>query len=211
MLFGQIEAVTTAGFVDGWAFDDTDELRPLNLAVFTDSGEVARGQADRYRADLVMDGRGMGWCCFHLRLSVAYTGLAYAPLRLRVEGAPDDIAVVEAVEIVEAVEHPLTSVAAVLADDPTLLQDINQLSGCERLFAEIVAKRGVAVFLNLSCNYLLDRPVQIAELIAYADGLRQGVLSPLDVLKDIHDGKAFQVSPRRLAAPTQTGFAFRRA
>jgi len=55
MLRGFLDAVTSSGHVEGWAFDTNDEWTPLTVSVTDDSGrELGWCSARRYREDLAL-------------------------------------------------------------------------------------------------------------------------------------------------------------
>ncbi len=88
MLKGHIDALTSNGFIRGWAFDTEAPSTPLRVMIVGSAGEViAEGLAHHYRDDLVAAGCGIGWCEFRLRVE---TISRLRRIKLYVLGRPAD-------------------------------------------------------------------------------------------------------------------------
>ena len=211
MLRGCIDAVTSCGYVEGWAFDSTAPLRPLHVSVLAGAREVARGVANRYRWDLAEAGCGSGWCGFRLRLSGPVSRLRRQGLSLRDLTHGGEIHHAADLPLEEDHEPGLAALGDVIAADPTLVHAIEQLSGCGAAFSDFIAARGADEFVRAAYVYVFGRGVDAAGLAAYAAMLQDGSLLPYELLQILYDSDEFRSVPRHLLAPPEPGFVFRGA
>jgi hypothetical protein len=212
LFHGRIDAITSSGYVEGWAFDPAKPLRPLTVSVLAGQREVAQGVANLYRWDLVDGQCGTGWCAFRLKLSGSVSrlrrqGLALWDLARQTEIQEADAAVA----LADDQEPALVTLEDIIADDPTVVQAIEQLRGCASVFSDFIATEGVDEFIRAVYVYVLGRPVDAAGLALYRPTLQDGSLSPYGLLKILYDGEEFQSAPRQLIAPPEPGFVFHRS
>ncbi len=212
MLRGHIDALTSSGYIEGWAFDDEAPLQPLVVCVMAGSAEVALGIASRYRWDLAEDGGfGTGWCAFRLRVSGPAEALRDQPLALLEASAQIEIQPPVAATLAEDSDMNLSELDAIVLADPTLVHRIEQLSGCGRVFADFIAAAGLEAFVRAGYVYVLGRPADHAGMSAYVTRLGNQSIAPWDFIKELYDSAEFNAAPRLLAAPSEPGFAFRRS
>lgn len=211
MLHGCLDAITSSGYVEGWAYDTDTPLQPLTVSIVADGVERAQGLANRYRADLADAGCGTGWCAFRLRLSGSVTRLRRIGVSLREATSQVEIDSVPGLTLAEDHEPGLTALDQVFRADPTLILSIDQLRGCGALFADFIAARGVEAFVRAAYVYVLGRPADESGLAAYSALLREGALAPYDLLRILHDSDEFRAGPRLLLAPPEPGFGFHAA
>ena len=211
VLHGQLDAVTTSGYVEGWAFDGDNLLQPLMVRVIANETVVATGLASRYRWDLAGSGCGTGWCAFRLRLD--------API-IPPDGATWSLIAIDSrAELFQTLElrgsDETEATLSVLADirlaDPTVVHAIDQLAGCAKIFAAFIDQHGVERFVAQSYVYVLGRSADRVGAAFYAAALRAQSISPLNVLARLYDSEEFRSGPQLLVAPPEPGFAFRLA
>src|ERR1700683_3089046 len=75
MLRGHLDSITSLGYLEGWAFDQENPMRALDISVLRDGDEIASGIAMLFRKDLSDAGIGLGWCAFRLGLTVPAEGI----------------------------------------------------------------------------------------------------------------------------------------
>lgn len=212
MFRGRIDAVTSSGYVEGWAFNPDAPMRPLAVSVLAGHRVVARGIANRYRWDLVDAGYGTGWCAFRLKLSVSVNRLRWQALSLWDLSRRTEIREADAAPpLAEDQEPALSSLDDIIADDPTVVHAIEQLRGCGTAFSDFIATEGVDEFVRAAYAYVLGRPTDAAGLTSYTAALRGGSLSPYGLLKALYDDNEFRSTPRHLIAPPEPGFVFNRS
>lgn len=206
---GHLDAITAAGYVEGWAFNEADVLAPLLVAVRFRDQEVARGLACRFRADLAAAGYGAGWCAFRLKLSVAPAIIQSAPLILA-DAASNQVLHANAVlRRIDDAEPSLTSIAAIIDHDPTRLGSFDRLKGCGELLRQFIKRRGVEEFVLAAYVYVLGRPGDAGGIESYCRQLKQNLLDPLDLLRILADCEEFRRQTRSLSAPCSPSFPFR--
>jgi hypothetical protein len=65
MIRGHLDAVTSGGFAEGWAFDSDSPQVVVTVALrAADGTELGRGLANLHRADMADLGFRFGWCAF---------------------------------------------------------------------------------------------------------------------------------------------------
>ena len=209
MIRGYIDALTSAGFVEGWAYDTEAPARALAVSVRRDAEEIAWGLAHRFRPDLLDASYGLGWCAFKLRLAAPVADVVGTGLRLVERASGEEICAVSNLAIIEdpeagaAASPDWTAIA-----DPTVLDGVWQLKKCEFLLADFIARQGLESFLSVAYGYMLGRPVDEPGLALHTRCLRQATLSPLDILKELEKSAEFRDKPRALAAPNSHCFPF---
>jgi hypothetical protein len=208
VLRGHIDAVTTLGVLEGWAYDTDDPVKPLEVAVFSRANEVAWGLAHRFRTDLMTAGYGVGWCAFRLRLSGLIADVRDRPLRLLERPTGAQICIVSDLKLIEDTEPPITEANGVTTFDPTVIEGTWQLQQCEELFLKFISVNGLETFLSVAYAYMLGRPVDRDGLMQYSQAIRNGSLTPLGVLEALEKSEDFRFHGRRSAAPSAANFPF---
>lgn len=198
----------TSGFIDGWACDDDRPLQPLTIAVLRDGAEIARAVANIYRPDLADAGCGTGWCAFRARLAVPVGEAQGARLVLREVVTGQILHEVPSLPEFGISAPPASSVAGIIAQDPTLLADVSRLKGCGRVLDAYIRRHGVEDFVSTAFLYIFHRPVDLAALEEYANLVRQGLLEPLNVLYDLASSTEYRAKPKTLVAPGHPSFPF---
>ena len=208
MFRGHIDAVTSSGYVEGWAYDAKHPVGARLIAIYDGNGvERASGYAHRYRADLAAGGMGTGWCGFRLAMTgtrklrrsrfILVDRLTSAQLH-----PPHPIA------FVEDGSSAITSIEALISSDPTMIDSIDQLSGCEEIFNAVISRRGVEAFVKLAYVYVLGRAADREGIATYGRLLRRAAMSPFTLLKILADSEEFRSRPRFLTSPNTSGFPF---
>jgi hypothetical protein len=209
MLHGYIDVVTSSGYVDGWAWDTDQPYYPLIVALIDHRGnEIAWGSAHRYRGDLVTAKCGVGWCAFRLRLMAMVDSILNVSLTLMNRTSNEEIYRAESIPFVEAEEAAIVSIEDVCRFDPTALDTIDQLRGCEDIFAAFIRRYGVDVFIRTAYVYVLGRPADVSGRSRYARLLRQASITPFSLLLILSESDEFRSRPRLLSPPNQSGFPF---
>ncbi len=208
MLRGHIDAVTTLGILEGWAYDTDDPVKPLEVAVFSRANEVAWGLAHRFRTDLMTAGYGVGWCAFRLRLSGLIADVRDRPLRLLERPTGAQICIVSDLKLIEDTEPPITEANGVTTFDPTVIEGTWQLQRCEELFLKFISTNGLETFLSVAYAYMLGRPVDADGLALYSQAIRNAKLTPFGVLQDLERSDEFRGRGRAMAAPNARHFPF---
>jgi hypothetical protein len=209
MIRGHLDALTPAGFAEGWAYDDADADAVMTIAVQAPDGEeIARGFANLHRGDLAEIGFRYGWCAFRLRLSRPTGSLRGARLSLRDARDGAEIHATDAWRIRDAAEPGGDTMEAIVAQDPTVLRFVQQLSGCGDLFARFVARHGLTEFVRTAYGYVLGRSPDAAGLASYERMLRNGALTQFGLLLLLAESVEFREQPRMLASPADPGFVF---
>jgi hypothetical protein len=211
MIRGHLDALTPGGFAEGWAYDDATPDAVLTVAVQAPAGEeVARGFANLHRGDLAEVGFGHGWCAFRLRLSRPAEALRGARLSLRDARDGAEIHATDTWRIRQAAEPSGDTIEAIVAQDPTVLRSVQQLSGCRDLLARFLAAHGITDFVRAAYAYVLGRSPDPAGLASYERMLSIGALTPFGLLLLLADSVEFREQPRLLASPASPGFVFAR-
>jgi hypothetical protein len=205
---GHIDALTSTGFLEGWAHDPERPGYSPEIAVILDKQEVARGMANHYRWDLADIALGIGWCAFRLRINGLISVLRRGPLTLKDVASSTDICTAHVIPVIEEPNKGPDTVAALIKDDPTTLESVDQLRGCGPLFQRYLDRHGPALFVRAAYVYLLGRPADSGGLANYATLLKSGEISPFGLLQILSASEEFRLAPRLLLAPTDPGFAF---
>jgi len=212
MIRGHLDALTPGGFAEGWAFDAEDRDRILTVRLTgPEEEELGRGQARLFRADLARVGYRHGWCGFRLRLGRPAEALRGQMLALSdaATGAP----IHQTGKAAWAARPQLDSCAtieAVVAQDPTVLRSVEQLSGCADLLAGFLARHGAGEFVRAAHAYVLSRSPDAQTLASHERLLSRGAITPFGLLLLLADSEDYRQASRMLAAPTEPGFAFAR-
>jgi hypothetical protein len=209
MLAGHIDGVTSSGFVEGWAFDSDAPAEPLAVAILDRDGEeVAWGLAHRYREDLMAAHCGIGWCAFQLRAAVSISRLRKSPVTLVDHASRTEIHRADPAPYAEDGEALLADIADVTRSDPTVVNSVEQLRGCDKLFDRFVRQRGVEAFVRSAYVYVLGRPADAAGRALYGRLLRNGPMTPYGMLRTLYDSDEFRSRPRLPSAPNTPAFPF---
>ena len=209
MIRGHLDALTPAGFAEGWAYDDAAPDGVATVRVQDpDGAELGLGFANLYRGDLAEVGFRHGWCAFRLRLARPTEALRGLRLSLHDAASGAEIHATDVWRIREAAEPVGTTVEAVVAQDPTVLRSIQQLQGCGDLLARFVQAHGIEAFIRTAYAYVLGRPADPAGQAAYDRMLRIGALTPFGLLLLLADSVEFREQPRLLPSPAAPGFVF---
>jgi hypothetical protein len=210
MLRGHLDSLISSGMFEGWAYDTAAPADALIVSITDEGGaEVASGFAHRYRDDLVAANCGIGWCAFQLRTKESVSRLRKMPLRLVEKKSARVIYSVDSIKYVEGADERLTSLEEVGRFDPTVIQSVEQLSGCGSIFDVCIKARGVDAFVRAAYVYVLSRPADAEGLALYGKLIRQALLSPYVMLRTLAESSEFRSRPRSLVAPNMVGFPFR--
>ncbi|MDR3717600.1 MAG: hypothetical protein P4K98_02285 [Bryobacteraceae bacterium] len=207
-LRGHLDVVLSSGFINGWACDDDRPLQPLTIAVLSGGAEIAFAIANIYRPDLADAGCGTGWCAFRGRLAVAVSQIRGVPLSLHEVSTGQILHSVQALPELDMPDLTANSVADIIAQDPTLLGDTSCLKGCGRVLDAFIRQRGVEDFVSTAFIYVLNRPGDHSALGAYANLVRQGLLEPLNMLRELADSAEYRAKPNAMVAPCHPSFPF---
>lgn len=205
---GHLDVVLASGFIDGWACDDTQPLRPLTVAVLRDGMEIARAVANIYRPDLAEAGCATGWCAFRARLSIPAGEAQGIPLMLVDAASGQTLHETLGLPQLDLPVSPMATVAQIIGQDPTQLENLSQLKGCAGVLDVFVRRYGVKDFVAAAFLYVLQRPVDHAGLEEYAHLIRQGLLTPLNMLYDLASSAEYRAKPKSLVAPCHPSFPF---
>jgi hypothetical protein len=206
---GHLDLLITAGFIDGWACDDEQPLRPLEVAVLLGGAEIARATANIYRPDLADAGCATGWCAFRARLIVHALELRGVELELREVNSGLILHTVQQLPEIDISNLSAYSVDEIIAQDPTQLVDVRYLKGCRLVLEEFIKQRGAEDFVAAAFLYVLQRPVDRAGLDEYTHLIRQGLLTPLNMLYNLAESAEYRINPKALIAPWHPAFPFR--
>jgi hypothetical protein len=207
---GYIDAVTSSGWAEGWAFDEQRPGAPLIVAVQDAHGaEIALGPAQLYRRDLAETGHSYGWCAFRLRLTKPVSQIRAAPVQLIAKISRERMFGPEVPRYRETPDDAVETVADLIAADPTVIASLDQIDGCNELFDAFIMARGVEGFVRAAYVYVLGRSIDGDGLANYTRLLRQKRLTPYALLWTLADSEEFRSRPRSLMAPTAAGFPFK--
>ena len=210
MLRGYIDGIASSGYIDGWAFDSDRPLDPLVIGILDEhEQEVAWGLAHLYREDLSAAGCAAGWCAFRVRTGASVSRLRRQALTLVDRVAKGAIVRRFPVPYAEDWDGTLTTIAEVVASDPTTITSIVQLRGCEEIFVRFMYTHGVDAFIRAAYVYALGRPADASGLGSYGQKIRKNLLTPFQLLENMTASDEFRSRPRLLAAPNTSGFPFR--
>jgi hypothetical protein len=209
MLKGHLDAIKSSGYVEGWAYDAENILRPLQVSVcIAPDQEVAWGLAQRFRPDLMTAGIGVGWCAFRIRPTLSVRRLRNTALTLRDRTTGAELHRIDAPSYFEDVDSAVTSTDELVRSDPTVISDVMQLRGCDPVFSAYVKTRGVAAFVRTVYVYVLARPADDTGLSLYGGLIRKGALNPFELITILADSDEFRAKPRSLNAPNSPTFPF---
>jgi len=210
VLQGHLDTITSSGLLEGWAYDTDAILDPVEVLIECEDGSpIAQGHAQLFRADLAPGGLGTGWCAFRLRSRLSVSRISRSTILVLEAGSREEIHRLVRPAIREGHEPPHRAVAEVLASDPTVLTQLDQLDGCGPAFDSFVEVRGVEAFVRAAYVYALGRPVDQVGISLYGNLLREGALTPYGLLQVLSESDEFKSVSRLLAAPPTPGFPFR--
>lgn len=209
MLRGNIDAVTTLGYLEGWAFETDDPIKPLEVAVFSRANEVASGVAHGFRPDLMKAGFGLGWCAFKIRLNCLISDVRNVPLRLLERRTGAQICIVAGLFLIEDPEPTLAEGNIETSIDASLIEGTWQLQGCEDLFLRFISVNGLENFLRAAYDYMMGRPADENEMIKYAEAIRRKSLTPCGALAALEGSDEFRSRGRAPVAPNSKYFPFK--
>ena len=210
MLKGYVDGIASSGYVEGWAFNSDTPLEPLTIAIVDDKDrELAWGLAHHYREDLCAAGLAAGWCGFRVKSAYPVSRLMKRALTLidRSSGAK----ILRRYPVPHARERDvvLSSVADIVASDPTMMPSIFQLKGCDDILGRFMKERGAGALVRAAYAYVLGRPVDPSGLVSYSKLLEKKSLTPFQLLATLCASDEFRSRPRLLAAPNTARFPFR--
>lgn len=206
---GHLDAVTSGGFAEGWAYDRENPAEALLVRVVGAGGEeLATGRAETYRRDLAEIGFRQGWCAFRIRLPAGVEALSGTRLLLQDVVTGLDLHATSTWRLVEADDAPLASIEAIAAADPTVLRSLLQLSGYAPLLAAFVERHGIPDFVRTACAYVLGRLPPEPVLDGYVQLLANGAVTPFGLLAVLGESEAWRSSPRLIPSPVHPGFLF---
>jgi len=208
MFRGHIDSVTSLGFVEGWAVDQTQPTRMLEVAIRVDGEVVARGFALLFREDLMNAGCGLGWCAFRLRLDVPVERVREALVELIDHASGIVIFSRQELPLIEDGEVPASSIKILVEGDPTIIKGLWQLRQCEHMLMDFIRRHGVETFIDAAYAYVLGRAADHAGRLQYTRCIRQASLSPVGVLEVLGDIDEFRSKVRQLASPKSPAFPF---
>jgi hypothetical protein len=210
MFRGHLDVLTTSGYVEGWAIDLDSASNPLSVIITDmDDREVASGLAHRFREDLALAGMGTGWCAFRLNLKCTPTSIQETTIFLKDAKTGVEIRRRSNLSVLEDNDLELTTISAVLKTDPTVVQSLDSLIGCETMFDVFIKKYGLDAFIRATYVYVLGRPVDPSGLSLYGRLIRKSSLSPFALLRVLADSDEYRSRPRLLSPPTAPGFPYR--
>jgi len=208
MYRGHIDSVTSLGFVEGWAFDQDDPTRIVEVGIQGNGEVLAWGFALGFRTDLMNAGFGLGWCAFRLRLEVPVERVRVGSVALIERNTGALISSREELPLIADGEVPATSIDIVVEADPTIIKGLWQLRKCENLLMHFIRRHGVETFIDAAYAYVLGRAADHGGRMRYTRCIRQASLSPVGVLEALGDSDEFRSKIRQLAAPKTPAFPF---
>ncbi|MBP0444526.1 DUF4214 domain-containing protein [Roseomonas sp. SSH11] len=209
MIRGHLDALTAAGFVEGWAFDRETPARPVQVRVVDPEGaELALGHAHLFRADLANVNFGYGWCAFRLRLGRPVQEVAGIPVSLQAAETGEEIQPARVLKLRDGAEPIGNSLARVVAADPLVAGSIEQLRGYAPVLQDFMSRRGIPEFIRTAYLYVLGRPADEDGIRSYAPLLGIGALTPFGLLAVLAASEEFRARPRALLAPNTPAFVF---
>ena len=211
MLRGYLDAVTSSGHIEGWAYDTQSPFSALQVAIVAEDGrELGRCLACGYREDLLQAGYAAGWCAFRTRLTESPTGIRSFGLLALDNGASSNLIAYQSVPYVVREETPIQTVSELFASDPTQIGSLEQLRGCNELFSAFIKLKGVDAFVRAAYVYLLARTADPSGLAAYRRLLRSKKVTPYGLLLTIANSDEYRSRIwRQHCAPMMRAFPFR--
>ena len=155
----------------------------------------------------MLAGAGTGWCGFLLATSAAPEELCHSTLYV-VERSGAVILKSEKPPLREEDTNELRAVEQVINTDPTMVWSVQQLRGCDRIFAEFIRRRGVDAFVRTAYTYVLGRPADEEGLNLYANRIRRGLHQPFDLLEVLAQSPEYTERRPAMIAPTRPSFPF---
>lgn len=208
LLRGHLDSLTSSGYFEGWALDESRPLWALPVAVLKDGQEIASGLAHRFRKDLMETYCGTGWCAFRIRAQGPADDLPLSTLTLIDRESGRELQANKAIACVPDKEWAADTVERICAYDPTVLEGVWQLRACEKLIMAYIRKHGVEQYVRMAYVYVLSRPADDGGLVQYGRQIRQASLTPVGVLEALADSDEYRSQPRQLIAPNALGFPF---
>ena len=210
MLTGYLDAVTSSGHIAGWAYDTDRPFPCLRVAILTDDGrEIGRGLACGFRVDLMMAGMAGGWCAFKVKLGESPTGIRSFGLMALDREANASLIARQSVPYVVQEETPIRSIPDLIADDPTQMTSLDQLSGCDDIFKQYIKDYGIDTFVRTAYLYVLARPADPAGLATFRKLLKAGNVTPYGLLVAMSNSDEYRSKAPQHCAPTMPAFPFR--
>ncbi len=207
-LKGCLDAVTSSGFAEGWAFDQERPLRSLRISILREDTCIGEAVANSFRKDLGDAGFGEGWCAFRARLSISPT-IAYAsPLVLVDQASGRVIHKPTSLTFHEDSDPEIHSVSQLVDLDPTVINTLDKLRSCHNTFNAFVKYRGIEAFVRAAYVFMLSRPADNEGVINYTRLIRQSMLEPLELLLILAESDEYRRVPRKLGAPNTAAFPF---
>jgi hypothetical protein len=108
----------------------------------------------------------------------------------------------------EAREAPLSSIEAIVGEDPTVLRSVLQLSGYAPMMAAFVERHGVKDFVRTAAVYMLGRLPDEVGLESYERLLENGAVTPFGLFAMLGASEELKTAPRLLQSPVHPGFLF---
>jgi hypothetical protein len=207
-LRGHLDAVSSSGFAQGWAFDEDEPLRSRVVSIVRNGREIGVALANGFRPDLADCNYGNGWCAFRARLSISPSATRGRPLLLIDRATGELLHTAQEPDFIEDSEHPIESIAKLVEMDPTLLGSIDKLRGCESTFYAFIRRRGVEAFIRAAYVFMLARPADPDGIATYTRLIRQSQIGPMDLLLILADSDEYRSRPRMLGAPNTSAFPF---
>jgi hypothetical protein len=146
---------------------------------------------------------------FKLRTEYSVSQLRIMPLRLVERHSTSFIHGVERVPYLEGSERIIDTPQNLQRHDPTMIDSVEQLSGCQTIFDDFIKARGVDAFVRTAYVYVLGRPANQEETALYGQLLRQALLSSYIMIRTLAESTEFRSKTRFLVAPNMMGFPFR--
>jgi len=204
-----LDAVTTGGFAEGWAFDRDNTAEPLLLRVLDAGGEeFGRGHANLHRTDLADGGLRHGWCAFRIRLTRTGDALRGTRLVLQDVATGTEVHASENWRVRDSKETPHGSIESVMAEDPTMLRSLRQLSGYAPVLAAFAERYGIPDFVRTACTFILGRLPEETVLQSYERLLANGAVTPFGLLAMLGESEELRAKPRLIPSPVHPGFPF---
>jgi hypothetical protein len=208
MYRGHIDSVTSLGFLEGWAFDQDDPTRSVEVGIRAQGEVLAGGFALGFREDLMNASFGLGWCAFRLRLEVPIDRVRDRSVELTERNTGALISTTEELPLLSDGEIPATSIGILVEADPTIIKGLWQLRKCESVLMHFIRRHGVQTFIDAAYAYVLGRPADQNGRLQYTRRIREATLSPVGVLEALGDSDEFRSKIRQLAAPKSPAFPF---
>jgi hypothetical protein len=209
MLRGYLDAVTSSGHIEGWAYDTETPFAGLRIAIVDHNNQLlGRGFARGFREDLLAADIAGGWCAFRIKLTGATTGVPIFGLGSIDADGRTELILRQSVPYVVREEEPIRAVQSLLESDPTRINSLRQLVGCEELFNDFIRVNGPDAFIRRAYLYLLERPADASGLAAYMKHLKAKKVGPYALLVALADSEEYRSRERQHPAPASPAFPF---